>query len=164
MTDQRTQDQFSGAKPNVPAAATGRGGLLVIFSAVIILFMASFWAASIIIKVQKINQGEPIAQGDASRLENIDLDLPKTKVNLVTEDDPSAGSPAAKVHIVEFSDFQCQFCKRSYPIIEQIIKEYGQQFILFIVTSLFLPIYTLARRPRRPSARKSRALFGRCTI
>jgi len=145
MTDRRTQDQFSGAKPNVPAAATGRGGLLVIFSAVIILFLASFWAASIIIKVQKINQGGPIAQGDASRLENVDLDLPKTNTNLVTPDDPSAGSPAAKVHIVEFSDFQCQFCKRSYPIIEQIIKEYGQQ-IHFIYRDLPLPSHIYARK------------------
>jgi protein-disulfide isomerase len=37
------------------------------------------------------------------------------------------GPADAKVTIVEWSDFQCPFCKRSRPTIEQIEKEYGDQ-------------------------------------
>ena len=37
------------------------------------------------------------------------------------------GPADAKVTIVEWSDFQCPFCRRSRPTIEQIEKEYGGQ-------------------------------------
>ena len=37
---------------------------------------------------------------------------------------PSRGPAAAPVTIVEFSDFQCPFCGREYPVIEKLMKEY----------------------------------------
>ncbi|MBI3290992.1 DsbA family protein [Candidatus Falkowbacteria bacterium] len=44
-----------------------------------------------------------------------------------TEDDPSLGRQDAKVVIVEFSDFQCPFCAEAYPVVKQILKDYGSQ-------------------------------------
>jgi protein-disulfide isomerase len=44
-----------------------------------------------------------------------------------TKANPSKGNPAAKVVIQEFSDFQCPFCKRVEPTIDQVVKEYGTQ-------------------------------------
>jgi protein-disulfide isomerase len=38
---------------------------------------------------------------------------------------PSKGSEKAKVTIVEFSDFQCPFCSRVEPTVDQIMKTYG---------------------------------------
>lgn len=41
---------------------------------------------------------------------------------------PFKGDKNAKVTIVEYSDFQCPFCKRGYDVIEQrVLKEYGDK-------------------------------------
>src|SRR5262245_42203534 len=46
------------------------------------------------------------------------------KIN--TTGEPFSGAKDAKVTIVEYSDFQCPFCKRGYDTIEtQVLKEYG---------------------------------------
>jgi protein-disulfide isomerase len=46
------------------------------------------------------------------------------KMNL--KDEPFVGPKDAKVTIVEYSDFQCPFCKRGYDTIEsQVLKEYN---------------------------------------
>lgn len=45
----------------------------------------------------------------------------------VTADQPFKGSPDALVTIVEYSDFQCPFCTRVEPTIDQILKDYGDK-------------------------------------
>lgn len=40
---------------------------------------------------------------------------------------PLAGNPNATVKIVEFSDFQCPWCGKAYPVVEQIIATYGDR-------------------------------------
>ncbi len=48
---------------------------------------------------------------------------PSEEVKLaVRKDAPSIGS--GKVEIVEFSDFQCPFCSRFHPVIEQVLAAY----------------------------------------
>jgi len=44
------------------------------------------------------------------------------KMNL--KDEPFLGAKDAKVTIVEYSDFQCPFCKKGYDTIEQVLKQY----------------------------------------
>jgi protein-disulfide isomerase len=48
-----------------------------------------------------------------------------------TSDDPSFGSRDAKIVIVEFSDFQCPFCKEASAVVNQIKKNYSDR-VLFI--------------------------------
>ncbi len=43
----------------------------------------------------------------------------------VYPDDPKRGGRAPLVTIVEFSDFQCPFCKRVNPTLERVLQEYG---------------------------------------
>lgn len=45
-------------------------------------------------------------------------------INVATTDDPYLGSPNAKIIIVEFGDFTCPICKKSYPIIRQLYQLY----------------------------------------
>jgi len=54
------------------------------------------------------------------------LELPS-----VTDSDIKIGSDDAKVKVIEFSDFQCPYCKAFQPTIDQALKEYGDkiQFI-----------------------------------
>lgn len=44
-----------------------------------------------------------------------------------TADDPAFGAPDAKVVIVEFSDFQCPFCKQVQPVVKKILADYGNK-------------------------------------
>ncbi len=46
---------------------------------------------------------------------------------LYTGDDPSLGNPDAPIKIVEFSDFQCPFCREAYPIIKELLEKYSDQ-------------------------------------
>ncbi|HTO98901.1 MAG TPA: thioredoxin domain-containing protein [Myxococcales bacterium] len=48
-------------------------------------------------------------------------DLPRIEVEAKG---PVRGPANAKVTIVEFSDFQCPYCGREYPVIERLMKEY----------------------------------------
>lgn len=40
---------------------------------------------------------------------------------------PSKGGAGAKVTIVEFSDFQCPFCSRAEPAVDEVMKTYGDK-------------------------------------
>jgi len=54
------------------------------------------------------------------------LDPPRQEVS-VAENDPVKGSTRAPVEIVEFSDFQCPFCSRVGPVLEQVSATFGDQ-------------------------------------
>jgi protein-disulfide isomerase len=41
-------------------------------------------------------------------------------------DDPARGRPGAAVTIVEFSDFQCPFCSRAVPAVEEVERTFGR--------------------------------------
>ncbi len=45
----------------------------------------------------------------------------------VSSDDHIRGDKDAPVTIVEFSDFQCPFCKRFHPTVKQVLGEYSKE-------------------------------------
>ena len=61
------------------------------------------------------------------RQSNIHIDLPTPESPILpvsTDDDPSVGPANATITIVEFSDFQCPYCKLSVPLIKEILAKY----------------------------------------
>ncbi|MEQ9318451.1 MAG: thioredoxin domain-containing protein [Polyangiaceae bacterium] len=48
----------------------------------------------------------------------------------VHRDDPTRGNKHALVTIVQFSEFQCPFCKRVAPTLEQLLADYGKDLRL----------------------------------
>ncbi len=50
---------------------------------------------------------------------------PAQPIQVDTSNRAVRGDPNAPVTIVEFSDFQCPFCKRAYPTVEQLLSEYN---------------------------------------
>ncbi len=48
-------------------------------------------------------------------------------VKLALDGAPSLGPEDAPVVIVEFSDFQCPYCKRANPTVERLLEEYPDQ-------------------------------------
>lgn len=66
---------------------------------------------------QKINdtapEGQQQMQGDLSN------------INPITADDHILGDPNAKIVLVEYSDYDCPFCKNFQETMKRIIEEYG---------------------------------------
>jgi protein-disulfide isomerase len=52
---------------------------------------------------------------------------PNRRYSVNTAGSPAKGPESAAVTLVEFSDFQCPFCSRVNPTMDQIQKEYGDQ-------------------------------------
>ena len=52
---------------------------------------------------------------------------PTGKVPEVTSADHIRGNKDAKVTFIEYSDFECPFCKRFEPTMQQILEEYGDE-------------------------------------
>jgi protein-disulfide isomerase len=62
----------------------------------------------------------------------------------VSKDNPSRGAVKAAVTIQVFSDFQCPFCKRVLPTLEQVEKQYPGR-VLIVWRNLPLPFHNDAR-------------------
>ncbi len=53
------------------------------------------------------------------------------KVHAVSVGDAHVrGKVGAPITIVEFSDFQCPYCERVYPVVKQVLKDYGDKVLL----------------------------------
>ena len=55
-----------------------------------------------------------------------------TRLDIETEGHPTRGAPMGQVTIVEFSDFECPYCGRAHPIIQEALREFeGQVRVVF---------------------------------
>jgi len=54
-------------------------------------------------------------------------------VEIEVDGAPSRGSQMAQVTIVEFSDFECPYCGRAHPIVQQVLREFeGRVRVVFM--------------------------------
>jgi protein-disulfide isomerase len=65
--------------------------------------------------------------------------------NVSVDDDPSRGSANAPVTIVEFTDFQCPACAAMHPVLEEVLKSYGDK-VRFVVRDFPLSMHENARK------------------
>jgi protein-disulfide isomerase len=72
----------------------------------------------------------------------ISLEPPRQKVDVAGH--PSKGPKDAPIELIEFSDFQCPFCQRANPTVEQVLKTYGDR-IHFVYRHFPLPNHPNAR-------------------
>ena len=70
------------------------------------------------------------------------LEPPRQKVAVAGS--PAKGPAAAPVEVVEFSDFQCPFCLRAYPTVNQVLSTYGDR-VRFVYRHYPLPNHPNAR-------------------
>ena len=73
---------------------------------------------------QKKIKGQNQILADLKKKYPTEIYLQEPKIEIETAGHPSRGPQNAKVTIVEFSEFQCPFCKKFKPTIDQIAKEY----------------------------------------
>src|SRR5215213_7100688 len=68
----------------------------------------------------------------ASKVE-INLSAPESPMfEISTDDQPTKGNPQARVTIIEFTDYQCPSCAQQHPVVERIIKEFGDRVRLVV--------------------------------
>lgn len=96
------------------------------------------------LKSQKANErrGQFFNELSAKNDVKIMLDPPRTMVTL-RPTAPWTGPASAPITIVEYSDYQCPFCKRAHPTVEQILKEYKDQ-VRFTYLDYPLPFHQMA--------------------
>jgi protein-disulfide isomerase len=70
------------------------------------------------------------------------LEPPRQKV--AAADGPAKGSTSAPIEMIEFSDFQCPFCQRANPTVQQVLNTYGDR-IHFVYRNFPLPNHANAR-------------------
>lgn len=83
------------------------------------------------IKAQLKNQKQSMAINqylDQLRKEaNVAVFLERPSIDVSVDDDPAKGNPDAPIKLIEFSEFQCPFCKRTRPTIAKILEKYGDK-------------------------------------
>jgi protein-disulfide isomerase len=68
-----------------------------------------------------------------------------------TDDDPARGELNAPVTVVMFTDFQCPSCAATHPVVEEVLKSYGNR-IRFVVRDFPLPQHANARKAAEAAA------------
>jgi protein-disulfide isomerase len=137
---------------------TDKSGILVLVAAVIV--GASFVGASLVIK-SSVDRTTAELEGlrtalsamtGAQRPERAraparpDRPDPGRRYTVETDGAPALGPESAPVSIVEFSDFQCPFCRRVTPAMSQLRADYGDQ-VRIVFKNLPLSIH-----PKAPAA------------
>jgi len=70
---------------------------------------------------------------------------PQPVQNISVDDDPSRGDANAPVTIVEFTDFQCPACAAMHPVLDEVLKSYGNK-VRFVVRDFPLNQHEWARK------------------
>ena len=99
---------------------------------VIALTVSAFAMGSLYTKVKYLegNGGSLVAAKPSAQAPAAAGDTqPKValKTPELTSDDRIKGNKNAKVTLVEYSDFECPFCIRFHPTMQQVMKEYGDK-------------------------------------
>ncbi len=94
---------------------------------IVILVISSFFLGSLTTKVRYLEKGgaSSVAGTQTQPIQEQTAPAPLVKVDVEIGHLPILGNKNAKVTLVEFSDFQCPFCKRFFDdALTQIKKEY----------------------------------------
>jgi len=70
---------------------------------------------------------------------------PQPVQNISVDDDPARGAVNAPVTVVEFTDFQCPACAAMHPVLDEVLKSYGDK-VRFVVRDFPLNQHENARK------------------
>jgi protein-disulfide isomerase len=80
----------------------------------------------------------------------VDYLLQPMRVDVAANGFPAKGPAGAPVTIVEFSDFQCPFCSRITPTLEQVVSKYGNK-VRLVFRQFPLPMHPNAAKAAEAS-------------
>ena len=88
-------------------------------------------------------------------VEQIAKKVPRAKVPAISAQNPAKGPPSAKVTLQVFSDFECPFCVRAAPILDDVAERFHDR-LRVVWRNYPLPGHERAR----PAARAALAVFA----
>lgn len=101
-----------------------------------LLIVAAFFIGSLWTKVQNLEGSGLTDTGTPTAVNNGQPQVPQQPpqpqvgdVAPVTAEDHVKGNRNSKLALIEYSDFDCPFCKRFHPTAQQMLSEYGDQIM-----------------------------------
>ncbi len=98
---------------------------------VLLLVIAAFFIGMLWTKVQSLEKGSAgsgnVAQGNNANGQNAPDPTQVGDIEPVNDKDHVFGDPNAKVVMIEYSDYQCPFCKAFDPTAKQLLNEFKGQ-------------------------------------
>ena len=84
------------------------------------------------LKYQKERMAYDALMSSLKKTAQIQINLERPSVNVSVDDDPAQGNPNAPIKLIEFSEFQCPFCKRARPVLDKVLSTYqGKIYYVF---------------------------------
>lgn len=116
----------------------------------VLLIVASFLIGSLWTKVQYLEKGETLTKGSGQQAAAPQQDPPEdtTPKKVSVDDDPVLGDKNAKVTLIDFTDYECPFCKRYFDeTFSKIKKDYiDTGKIKYVVRDLPLSFHANAHK------------------
>jgi protein-disulfide isomerase len=88
------------------------------------------------------------AKADQAENERIERELAAPRHPVITASRAQRGAASAPVTIVEYSDFQCPYCRRDMPVLKRVLEKYPGRVRLVLKQSP-LPIHAHAHEAAR---------------
>lgn len=122
---------------------------------VVALIIAAFFLGSLTNKVATLEKGTTptIAAGDVKQPTQTGNPAPSAaaqKAKPVTAADHIRGNKNAKITLIEYSDFECPFCKNFAPTTQELLKTYGDK-IRLVFRHYPLPFHQNAQKEAEAS-------------
>lgn len=105
-------------------------GLLIIGVSVLFVVGVGYFVFLVVTEISALADGD-LSRYETEITENEDSSQARgvVRADISIEGRPYQGNPEADIVIVEFSDFQCPFCKKEFPIVRKVMLDYKEDIL-----------------------------------
>lgn len=117
---------------------------------VILLIIAAFFIGSLYTKVQYLEKGGSSVLSAGTQTQLSPSPTPIPIITKVSDNEHIRGAKNAKISLIEYSDFECPFCKQFHPTMQELMKTYAGK-INWVYRHYPLPFHANAEKEAEAS-------------